>query len=477
MDRKNKVWLIVLALLLVAAIIAVVIFNGKLSTSNRSLESVSAQLADAQEANEALNAQLADAQEANEALNAQVEEGKANSASLETQLQEAEAEATSLETQLTEAQTKVGELEVQLNEATEKAEALSAQIEQSASDNAASDNVAAQDENASVDEVEPQAEAPAKADVAKYEAELSELVAAVNEAEATIVGAGSDAIGVLVGDEERDPIAAEAFFDGETLDAQAVYAAIEAIVSADAAEMSDTQKLAALEEIKLTLLNVAEELGIAKDAVEVNAAALAESRSDIANLQNQLTAAKEKVAELTVAIESGNATITALEAQVADLSETNSNISAEAETNASDLLAQIALESARVSELTAELEAVNRELAELEAYMLSRELAEGQAHSASTLDNAVVIAADGVTGTWNYSNTLISGNAVIVALSVDGEEVLTTEALEPGATLISFTLTEALSAGRHDGMVTATVYDADSEYVSATRIPVEVIVG
>lgn len=472
MDRKNKVWLIVLALLLVAAIIAVVIFNGKLSTSNRSLESVSAQLADAQEANEALNAQLADAQEANEALNAQVEEGKANSASLETQLQEAEAEATSLETQLTEAQTKVGELEVQLNEATEKAEALSAQIEQSASD-----NVATQDENASVDEVEPQAKAPAKADVAKYEAELSELVAAVNEAEATIVGAGSDAIGVLVGDEERDPIAAEAFFDGETLDAQAVYAAIEAIVSADAAEMSDTQKLAALEEIKLTLLNVAEALGIAKDAVEVNAAALAESRSDIANLQNQLTAAKEKVAELTVAIESGNATITALEAQVADLSETNSTISAEAETNASDLLAQIALESARVSELTAELEAVNRELAELEAYMLSRELAEGQAHSASTLDNAVVIAADGVTGAWNYSNTLISGNAVIVALSVDGEEVLTTEALEPGATLISFTLTEALSAGRHDGMVTATVYDADGEYVSATRIPVEVIVG
>ena len=37
MDRKNKVWLVVLALLLVLAIAAVIVINGRLSTSKTAL--------------------------------------------------------------------------------------------------------------------------------------------------------------------------------------------------------------------------------------------------------------------------------------------------------------------------------------------------------------------------------------------------------------------------------------------------------
>ena len=109
--------------------------------------------------------------------------------------------------------------------------------------------------------------------------------------------------------------------------------------------------------------------------------------------------------------------------------------------------------------------------------MLSRELAEGQAHLASTQDDAIVVAADGVSAAWNYSNNLVSGNAVIVTITVNDAEIFASAKLNPGEALSAFTLNTALEAGSYEGVVTATVYDAAGEYVSATRIPVAVIVG
>ena len=184
------------------------------------------------------------------------------------------------------------------------------------------------------------------------------------------------------------------------------------------------------------------------------------------------------------AIESGKTVIAELEAQVVVLTEEKDAITAEAEVTASELLAEIAVETAKVEQLNEQLSAANaeltafqRELNELKAYMLSRELAEGQAHTASTLDNAIVVAADGVSATWNYSNTLVSGNAVIVTITVDGAEVFASAKLNPGETLNAFTLNAALAAGSYEGVAAATVYDAAGEYVSAARIPVTVIVG
>ena len=57
MDRKNKVWLVVLAVLLALAIVAVIFINGKLSTSKESLAAVSTRLATQQESFEALDSE------------------------------------------------------------------------------------------------------------------------------------------------------------------------------------------------------------------------------------------------------------------------------------------------------------------------------------------------------------------------------------------------------------------------------------
>jgi len=166
------------------------------------------------------------------------------------------------------------------------------------------------------------------------------------------------------------------------------------------------------------------------------------------------------------------------------LTEEKDAISADAEAQANELLAQITAETAKVDELTAqlgtanaELAALQAELAELKAYMLSRELAEGQAHTASTLDNAIVVDADGVSAAWNYSNNLVSGNAVVVTITVNEAEIYSSGKLLPGEALQAFTLNTALAAGSYEGVVATTVYDANGEYVSAARIPVAVIVG
>ena len=45
MDRKSKIWLIVLLALLIAAIAAIIVFNGKLNNSSRTLSTALEQLA------------------------------------------------------------------------------------------------------------------------------------------------------------------------------------------------------------------------------------------------------------------------------------------------------------------------------------------------------------------------------------------------------------------------------------------------
>ena len=136
----------------------------------------------------------------------------------------------------------------------------------------------------------------------------------------------------------------------------------------------------------------------------------------------------------------------------------------------------VELESANI-----ELAAVNAELekriAELEAYKLERELADGEAHAASTLNDTIVVDADGMTAHWNYINNTISGNAVVLTISVDGEELFVSEALKPGDALESFSLTRALEAGSYEALVATSVTDAEGAILSSTRVPVSIQVG
>ena len=85
------------------------------------------------------------------------------------------------------------------------------------------------------------------------------------------------------------------------------------------------------------------------------------------------------------------------------------------------------------------MEIANAELAariaELEAYKLNRELVEGDAYTASTLGDVLAVAADGVTVEWTYTNDTISGNAVVLSIELDGEELYRSELLNPGESL------------------------------------------
>ena len=134
-----------------------------------------------------------------------------------------------------------------------------------------------------------------------------------------------------------------------------------------------------------------------------------------------------------------------------------------------------------VADLTAQLEAANAELAariaELEAYRLNRELTEGEAYTASTLSDVLKVADDGGTVEWSYPNDSISGNAVVLSILLDGEELYRSAQIQPGESVEGIALNRALSTGSYPAMAVMSVYDAEGAVVSATRVPVTIQVG
>ena len=86
MDRRNKVWLILLVALLIAAIVAVIVVNDRLTGSKESLEAASAQLISQQEKYDALSAEY-------EGVSAELKQVQESSAAFETQLTAAQTQA------------------------------------------------------------------------------------------------------------------------------------------------------------------------------------------------------------------------------------------------------------------------------------------------------------------------------------------------------------------------------------------------
>ena len=58
MDRKSKIWQIVLLVLLIAAIVALVLFNNQLNTSKTALSTTQEELAEAQKLSDDLQEKL-----------------------------------------------------------------------------------------------------------------------------------------------------------------------------------------------------------------------------------------------------------------------------------------------------------------------------------------------------------------------------------------------------------------------------------
>lgn len=426
MERRMKVWLTVLIVLLIAAIVAVLGVNGQLSGSKTALEAANTLLSSEQEKNETLTADY-------ESMSTKLTETEGKVAELEAELnaenqQNTDAQTTisTLETEIAEYQAQIAELEVLI-----------------AAENVQPETVSVEPANIET----PQPEAP------QAEAEHGDV---------------------------SNVDTPESLRNAEKVDVETVYANIDAIMNAETANMSDAEKVAALDALKAELGGYVEELNAALDEISAHETALEESAGSIETLEAELKGAQDNVETLNDAIRESEDTIAQLQAQVDALTSENQNASADAQAQMDALNAQIAAEQEKINALTEELNAANARLekltAELEAYKLERELAAGDAHAAATLEETLNVQADGRTVRWAYTNDTISGNAVVLSIRLNDEELYTSAALQPGESLPAFELKRTLETGEYEAVAVASVYDANGEFLSATRIPVKICV-
>ena len=546
MDRRNKVWLILLALLLVAAVAAVVVINNRLNNSEELLqaanvrlagvqeqnetltadiESVSGELAAAQENGAALEAQLTEAQENSATLEARLTAEEENSASLEAQLTEAQENSASLEAELTSAQENSASLEAQLTAAQENSATLEAELTAAQESSASLEaQLAAAQENSATLEAQlteaqeaaraAQADAADAAQTGKYSvytadeaveaisARSAELESTAAEAQAHVanlsklLAAAESGITELTGEPVAEPEAEdapdetsasalmmvpevyipEALKAASELDAPAIQSRIDEILAADEGEMTDEEKVAALEDIRAEVGGHVTGLNDALASISQQQMLLAASQDGASAIQAELASAQQNVDNLDSAIAEGTATIAELEAQVAALSGQSETDSAQIE----ELKALIETERASMEQMNLELIAARTErdgyLAALEAYRIAHNPSAGEAHAASTLGNRIAVAADGTSATWRYANTIASGNTVVLHIELNGEEIYRSEPLAPGAQLQSFQFSRALTAGQYEAFAVTSVRDADGNTVSSTRVPVMIVV-
>ena len=256
---------------------------------------------------------------------------------------------------------------------------------------------------------------------------------------------------------------------------------IDAIVNAEDGSMTAEEKIEALTALDLEMRGYVRELDSALVLIVGKEAEMAATDDGIANLESELAQSQARVDELTASIEASQSTIQELEAQVAELTAQSETDNAQAAAQIEELNARIAAEEAKVDELTRQLAIANAELearnAELAAYRLDRELVEGEAYTASTMGDVIRVAADGVHVEWSYTNDSISGNAVVLSILLDGEELYRSAQIQPGESVEGIALNRALSTGSYPAMAVMSVYDAEGAVVSATRVPVTIQVG
>lgn len=222
----------------------------------------------------------------------------------------------------------------------------------------------------------------------------------------------------------------------------------EAIMESDA---SEEEKLAGMQALEAELAQTLSDLEAQRQAVTAAEAALADKQAELDAAGEAIAALEVQLAEMTAQTESDIAARAELEIQLSSAQDEQAAIAGE-------------LETAR-----AEYE---KRLRELEAYMLSRELIDGEAHVATSSASQITVAGDGVTAACSYANNSVSGNAVVLTIVSGGEELYRSEPIAPGESVTEVTLTEALAAGEHEATAVTTVYNEDGSVQLESRVPV-----
>ncbi len=211
---------------------------------------------------------------------------------------------------------------------------------------------------------------------------------------------------------------------------------------------------------------------IEQQLTEVLPEETAEAEVDVAQVQAQLEAAEAEVEQLSGELVEKLDTIDDLNAQIEALGE-------QAETDAAtlaDLQEQLAAAEADAEAKSTELAdaqaTYEKSLKEVEAYRVQRDPASGEAHIATAVNNAIEVAEDGVTASWQYTNSDLSGNMALLSLVLDDGETVFLTNVKPGETLDGITLDKPLEPGTHQAMAVTTVVDDKGEAQLTTRVPV-----
>ncbi|MGI6240130.1 MAG: hypothetical protein ACOYI5_10970, partial [Christensenellales bacterium] len=198
---------------------------------------------------------------------------------------------------------------------------------------------------------------------------------------------------------------------------------------------------------------------------------------NLAAREGELSAAQAEIASLTGGLDAAQGEVATLEGALADAGareEALNTALSNTETELAETKAALAKTQGELADTKTEL---SKTRAELEAYRMRYVVGMGESHASAGVNGSVRIAADGVSGTYELENKMLSGNAIVFELAL-GEEIIHTSArIEPGEKLEAFTLTEPLAAGVYEGTVAIRTLNQSGVEASVMRIPVEIVVG
>ena len=263
------------------------------------------------------------------------------------------------------------------------------------------------------------------------------------------------------------------------VDLEDVESRIAAVMEQTGDEVTEETRVDALNEILEELQETLPE-EIVEAVNEEVAEAVNEEVAEAAEMevvQAQLDAAQAQVEQLSGALADKLEDIDALNEAISALDAQAETDAAQLETLQAQLTQAEADAKAQGEALAAAQADYEKKLAEVEAYKLDHAPASGEAHLSTAVDNAIEVAADGVTATWQYANSDLSGNAAMIELVLDGEKLYSSGPLKPGETIEGIVLDKPLAPGSYEATVVTTVYDADGAQQFSSRVPVTVNVA
>lgn len=458
MERKNRIWLIVLIVLLIAALSGMIFFRSEWKKSEKNLseealasETLKNSLETLQAEADQLRSDLEnrEVQSQTEIVETPVPTQKADAETPSpsptvaaedqtarvTELEESRSEVVNLVNAVADAAVNVASLQTELQQAQFDVTALMSDAQTDAETLAAAQTVL-ESKQAELEQAVAEKNA-LLADLAeRYAIDLSELTAVQSAASAEVLN------------ERVRAVMADASLTDEEKRAQ-----IEEMQKELAAN------IAALTEASETLKTQAQTLGGEEQTSD-------DSRSQ---MELDLNDAELSVATLQAIVEADEARIAELEAQIANMGVEDASALAELQAQLALLQSEL---DAKIAELAAARANYEQRLAELEAYLLSRALSDGEAHTSTMASNVINVAADGVTCEWQYTNQTISGNAVVLSIVMDDAELYRSERIQPGESIETLRLNEVLKAGQYSAMAVTAIYDADGGELFVQRVPV-----